>query len=52
MRGTGTFADLLEQRFRLRCKQLGMRQGEGLPQRTDLFKAPRGDGQIDLFQGA
>jgi DNA repair photolyase len=40
MRGTGTFADLLAQRFRLGCKRLGLNQREQIPTRTDLFKAP------------
>jgi len=41
MRGTGTFADLLAQRFRLGCKRLGLNQREQIPVRTDLFKAPK-----------
>ena len=49
MRGTGTFADLLEQRFRLCCKKLGLKQGEIQPSRTDLFRPPGKGGQIDLF---
>ncbi len=40
MRGTGTFADLLAQRFRLGCKRLGLNQREQMPTRTDLFAAP------------
>ncbi|MCB1679064.1 MAG: PA0069 family radical SAM protein [Halioglobus sp.] len=40
MRGTGTFAQLLEQRFRLCCKQLGLQRGEAPPTRTDLFRPP------------
>jgi DNA repair photolyase len=49
MRGTGTFADLLEQRFRLCCKKLGLTQGEALPTRTELFRPAGNAGQIDLF---
>lgn len=50
MRGTGPFADVLEQRFKLSCKRLGMNRGETLATRTDLFKAPVPDqGQFDLF---
>ena len=50
MRGTGTFADLLEQRFRLCCRRLGLQQGERAPGRTDLF-TPQGANrdQYDLF---
>ncbi len=59
MRGTGTFADLLAQRFRLGCKRLGLNQHEQTPTRRDLFKAPKPrdksgastikEKQIDLF---
>ncbi len=41
MRGTGTFADLLAQRFRVSCKRLELVQGEASSGgRTDLFTAP------------
>ena len=50
MRGTGPFADVLEQRFKLCCKRLGMNRGELRATRTDRFKAPvRSQGQFDLF---
>ncbi len=59
MRGTGAFADLLAQRFRLGCKRLGLNQREQIPARTDLFIAPEPPeknsrsilkaSQIDLF---
>lgn len=49
MRGTGTFAHLLEQRFAVSCRSLGLRQGESVPQRTDLFRPNVGNEQIDLF---
>jgi DNA repair photolyase len=59
MRGTGTFADLLAQRFRLSCKRLGLNQREQIPSRTDLFISPQpigkksragpGRSQIDMF---
>jgi len=53
MRGTGTFADLLAQRFRVACKRLGLDQGEPTGGRTDLFSVPTGTGsadrQFDLF---
>ena len=41
MRGTGTFADLLAQRFRVACKRLDLAPGEGTSGgRTDLFTPP------------
>nr|MBP6683086.1 radical SAM protein [Halioglobus sp.] len=59
MRGTGTFADLLAQRFRVTCKRLELAPGKGTSgARTDLFTAPataRGaadkanTGQFELF---
>jgi DNA repair photolyase len=59
MRGTGTFADLLAQRFRLSCKRLGINVRAPVAARTDLFTPPeRLDNagtpalqsrQIDLF---
>ena len=47
MRGTGTFADLLAQRFSLCCKRLGLNVRESGRLRTDLFVAPWAQG--DLF---
>jgi DNA repair photolyase len=50
MRGTGPFADVLEQRFKLCCKRLGLNRGELRATRTDRFTAPvRSQGQFDLF---
>ena len=40
MRGTGTFADLLEQRFRVSCRRLGLATDAAGPARTDLFTPP------------
>ena len=40
MRGTGAFADLLSQRFRVCCNRLGLNPGECLTTRSDLFTAP------------
>jgi DNA repair photolyase len=41
MRGTGVFADLLSQRFKVACKRLGLTQGEArYSGRTDLFTPP------------
>jgi DNA repair photolyase len=44
MRGTGTFAELLSQRFRVACRRLGLAgsEGNGGSVRTDLF-TPRAD---------
>jgi DNA repair photolyase len=61
MRGTGAFAEVLAQRFKLCCKQLGLEQGESVATRTDLFTPPtvtparrsatrtEGSEQFDLF---
>ena len=60
MRGTGTFAELLSQRFRVTCKRLGLAQSEGSGNsaRSDLFTPPAGkatatggrnSGQFELF---
>ena len=62
MRGTGTFADLLEQRFRVCCNKLGLNRGEQVATRSDLFVQPkalragqqqpgrqRSSGQFELF---
>ena len=59
MRGTGTFADLLAQRFGVCCRRLGLNKGEQVATRNDLFVAPlprdkrrqraRHYGQADLF---
>tara|TARA_R110001599_G_scaffold353231_1_gene590945 strand:+ start:18011 stop:19114 length:1104 start_codon:yes stop_codon:yes gene_type:complete len=41
MRGTGVFADLLSQRFKVACRRLGVVQGETrYSGRTDLFTPP------------
>ncbi len=52
MRGTGPYADLIEQRFRLICRRLGLSQNPP-PLDCSMFKAPRGKGgagiQRDLF---
>jgi DNA repair photolyase len=40
MRGSGPFAELLRQRFRLSCKKLGLNMGEPVAGRCDLFCAP------------
>jgi DNA repair photolyase len=55
MRGTGHFAEILRQRFRVCSKKLGLGEGEEPASRTDLFQPPAVAGggspdQIDLFQ--
>lgn len=48
MRGEGVYADLLEQRFRQARRRSGLDgQRDGL--RCDLFRPPRADGQLCLF---
>lgn len=52
MRGTGVFADLINQRFKGMCKRLGLRDGDRPPLRTDLFSPPliaTDKNQIDMF---
>jgi DNA repair photolyase len=50
MRGTGIFANLLAKRFEVCCRRLGLRQGETLKTRTDLFRPPEENRpQYELF---
>jgi hypothetical protein len=51
MRGTGTFADLLDTRFRIACKQLGIAHREYAGHLdTSLFRVPPAPGdQFSLF---
>ena len=46
--GSGLFADLLAQRFRMACERRGF-NGEGAPLDTELFKPPARNGQMTLF---
>lgn len=49
MRGTGLFADMIEQRFKLATRKLGLNVSRE-PLRTDLFKPPKTDQpQLSLF---
>ncbi len=54
MRGTGPYADLIEQRYRLICRRLGLHQSAPTLD-CSLFKVPPGTGdagiQEDLFGG-
>lgn len=50
MRGSGQFAALLAQRFALACRKFRLNGNErNRALRTDLFRPPRQDGQLDLF---
>jgi DNA repair photolyase len=48
MRGTGEFADLIEQRFRKACARIGLNRNR-LPTDVSQFRKPKMDGQMDLF---
>ena len=50
MRGQGVFAQLIARRFAQASARHGFDRRQ-LPQRTDLFRPPRLDGQLDLFAG-
>jgi DNA repair photolyase len=49
MRGAGELADLLSKRFNMACRRLGLNHVRRGPLDTTKFKAPRLDGQMDLF---
>ena len=49
MRGTGEYAELLRQRFRLTCNKLGFNRSTRCQLRTDLFKVPGRAEQMSLF---
>jgi len=54
MSGTGLFADLIGHRFSVACKRLGVSAKSGggralQPLDTNLFRPPRGSGQLELF---
>ena len=48
MRGAGPYAELIRQRFHKASRRHGFDRRQ-LPQRTDLFRPPRLDGQMELF---
>jgi DNA repair photolyase len=48
MRGAGPFAELIRQRFHKASRRHGFDHRQ-MPQRTDLFRPPRLDGQTELF---
>ncbi len=49
MRGTGQFATLLERRFELACKRLGLNMERSARLDTSRFHPPRNDAQLALF---
>jgi DNA repair photolyase len=48
MRGTGSWAQLLRDRFTLACRKLGLDKGGGAPLDTTQFRPPSLGGQMDL----
>jgi len=52
MRGQGQFADLIDRRFDLACKRLGLNEGRSIALDTTRFRPPRTPGaetQLELF---
>lgn len=48
MRGTGVWAQLLRDRFRLACRRFGLATGGATPLVTTLFRPPGAAAQLDL----
>ena len=48
MRGSGPWADLIRNRFRIAARKAGLNQTR-IELRSDLFIPPRCDGQLALF---
>jgi DNA repair photolyase len=48
MRGTGAWAQLLRDRFRLACRRFGLNAERRSALITDLFRAPEQGGQIGM----
>jgi DNA repair photolyase len=48
MRGTGAWAQLLRDRFRLACRKYGLNTGDRVPLDTGQFRPPSRGGQMDL----
>jgi DNA repair photolyase len=48
MRGSGAWARLLRDRFRLACRKYGLETGYGAPLDTALFRPPSRSGQMGL----
>lgn len=49
MTGEGVLAELLRQRFHVAVRRFGLNAARGEGLRTDLFRPPRNDGQLSLF---
>ena len=52
MRGSGAFAELIERRFEITCRRLGLGHGRGIALDRSRFRPPRPRaqaGQLDLF---
>ena len=49
MRGSGAFAELLNKRFHLACRRLGLNEGEVRELDTSKFRPPSRGGQQELF---
>jgi DNA repair photolyase len=50
MRGTGAFAKVLQQRFNICCRKLGLAEGEAEGGRCDLFTPPQQQTPVDPNQ--
>ncbi|WP_083704813.1 PA0069 family radical SAM protein [Motiliproteus sp. MSK22-1] len=49
MVGSGFYAEMVAQRFRVSCSRLGLIAGEGGKLNCQLFRQPPGPGQLSLF---
>jgi hypothetical protein len=49
MRGQGLLAELLEKRFDIACRRLGLNRERRMVLDTTRFKPPRDRPQLDLF---
>jgi hypothetical protein len=49
MRGQGLLAELLEKRFDIACRRLGLNRERRIALDTTRFKPPRDRPQLDLF---
>jgi hypothetical protein len=52
MRGQGHFAQLIDRRFEIACKRLGLSAGRGISLDRSRFRPPKPRaqaGQLDLF---
>ena len=49
MVGSGYYADMIAQRFRVACSRLGLQTGEGGKLNCQLFRKATGPDQLTLF---